>query len=714
MELRCPDPACNPYLTFAVLLQAGLEGIEKGYELPEPMEKNLYHLSGEERRRLGVEQLPESLGEAIEMTAESELVLRTLGEHMFNRYVEIKRQEWDDYRVQVTQLGAGPLPVDPVGAGSAGTGQAIGRAGDRCQCSACSRCPNELGWRGGDLAQQREHAERLALVLLLAASAARGAAAPARRSEPPGGDRRVLEVLAPRDQRFAVRGGREEAAVLGVGEARDQRRPPARAPARTSAPRRSLRTARAAPPAGRRGPRGRPSMLRARRRCRCAAAGRRSSRSSRSEELRAGDGGVGVARPPSSAAPASASAAIISAFQAVRRLSSAPGRARRSRAAEQPRADTRRASSRRRALARGPPARSAPARDGGGRRSCPPRSRRARRSRRPRPRRAARAARATRPHVEAPLDALGVGVERRVEAALGPAHLAQRPVERVAADLPQALLAGGLPSRAGRRARAARCRRASSRSAAPSRWRRRCSARSRRRAGRGCRRRPSPRKRLAERRISRSPRAASRNSSDRRLGELRRAAEPAVDAGRTAARRFATASSSALCCERLGGRASARRRRTAARAAARRPRGSPRALSRHASPIACSTCVHAGIPWRGLGREVGAAVERQLLGREEHVQRPAAVAGHALHRLHVERVDVRALLAVDLHADELLVHQRAPCAGPRRTRAPSRGTSGRRSSRSRRAAACRSARARASASAPRAASRRGCRACWRR
>jgi glutamine synthetase len=86
-----------------VLLQAGLEGIEKGYELPEPMEKNLYHLSGEEHRRLGVEQLPASLGEAIEITAESELVLRTLGEHMFNRYVEIKRQEWEDYRVQVTQ-----------------------------------------------------------------------------------------------------------------------------------------------------------------------------------------------------------------------------------------------------------------------------------------------------------------------------------------------------------------------------------------------------------------------------------------------------------------------------------------------------------------------------------------------------------------------------------------------------------------------------------
>jgi glutamine synthetase len=103
MELRCPDPACNPYLTFAALLQAGLEGIEKGYELPEPMERNLYHLAPDDRRRLGIEQLPETLGEAIELTAESELVLRTLGEHMFNRYIEIKRQEWEEYRVRVTR-----------------------------------------------------------------------------------------------------------------------------------------------------------------------------------------------------------------------------------------------------------------------------------------------------------------------------------------------------------------------------------------------------------------------------------------------------------------------------------------------------------------------------------------------------------------------------------------------------------------------------------
>ena len=101
-ELRCPDPACNPYLCFAGMLHAGLEGIEKGYELPEPMEQNLYHLTPEERAQRGIEQLPETLGEAIEIAAESELVLRILGEHTFKRFIEIKREEWEEYRVQVT------------------------------------------------------------------------------------------------------------------------------------------------------------------------------------------------------------------------------------------------------------------------------------------------------------------------------------------------------------------------------------------------------------------------------------------------------------------------------------------------------------------------------------------------------------------------------------------------------------------------------------
>jgi glutamine synthetase len=101
-ELRCPDPACNPYLTFACLLHAGLEGIEQGYELPDPMETNLYHLTPEQRREQGIVSLPETLGEAIDELSRSELARKALGPHIFDRYVEIKRKEWDEYRVQLT------------------------------------------------------------------------------------------------------------------------------------------------------------------------------------------------------------------------------------------------------------------------------------------------------------------------------------------------------------------------------------------------------------------------------------------------------------------------------------------------------------------------------------------------------------------------------------------------------------------------------------
>jgi glutamine synthetase len=101
-EIRCPDPACNPYLTFAALLHAGLEGIEKGYELPPPMETNLYHLTPEQRRERGIVSLPETLGEAIDELSRSELMKKALGPHIFDRYVELKRKEWDEYRVQLT------------------------------------------------------------------------------------------------------------------------------------------------------------------------------------------------------------------------------------------------------------------------------------------------------------------------------------------------------------------------------------------------------------------------------------------------------------------------------------------------------------------------------------------------------------------------------------------------------------------------------------
>jgi glutamine synthetase len=102
-EIRCPDPACNPYLTFAALLHAGLEGIERGYELEPPMDSNLYHLTAEERRERGIVSLPESLGEAIDEFGRSELMRRAFGDHIFDAYVRLKRKEWDEYRVQLSQ-----------------------------------------------------------------------------------------------------------------------------------------------------------------------------------------------------------------------------------------------------------------------------------------------------------------------------------------------------------------------------------------------------------------------------------------------------------------------------------------------------------------------------------------------------------------------------------------------------------------------------------
>jgi len=101
-EFRSPDPACNPYLTFAVMLHAGLEGIEKGYKIEDPMEMNLYDLSDSERAEMGVQTLPESLGEAIKEGENSDLLKKALGDHIYSRFLEIKKREWNNYRVQLT------------------------------------------------------------------------------------------------------------------------------------------------------------------------------------------------------------------------------------------------------------------------------------------------------------------------------------------------------------------------------------------------------------------------------------------------------------------------------------------------------------------------------------------------------------------------------------------------------------------------------------
>ncbi|HEX9976284.1 MAG TPA: glutamine synthetase family protein [Dehalococcoidales bacterium] len=102
IEFRSPDPACNPYLCFSVMLAAGLAGIEEGLEPPEPVEENVYEMSAEERKERGIGTLPASLWEAVQLTEKSKLVREALGDHVFNAFIENKKIEWDRYRTQVT------------------------------------------------------------------------------------------------------------------------------------------------------------------------------------------------------------------------------------------------------------------------------------------------------------------------------------------------------------------------------------------------------------------------------------------------------------------------------------------------------------------------------------------------------------------------------------------------------------------------------------
>lgn len=102
VEYRSPDPACNPYLAFSVMLAAGLEGMEKGYQLSEPVEENVFEMTEEEKRQRGIGTLPGSLSEAIQLTENSEVVSKALGEHVFHTFITNKKIEWDRYRTQVT------------------------------------------------------------------------------------------------------------------------------------------------------------------------------------------------------------------------------------------------------------------------------------------------------------------------------------------------------------------------------------------------------------------------------------------------------------------------------------------------------------------------------------------------------------------------------------------------------------------------------------
>lgn len=102
MELRCPDPSCNPYLALAVCLAAGLDGIEKGLTPPEEITENIFAMDEAARAERGIESLPGTLKEAIDIMACDKLICEALGEHITSQYIEGKNKEWDAYRTHVS------------------------------------------------------------------------------------------------------------------------------------------------------------------------------------------------------------------------------------------------------------------------------------------------------------------------------------------------------------------------------------------------------------------------------------------------------------------------------------------------------------------------------------------------------------------------------------------------------------------------------------
>ncbi|WP_071394985.1 glutamine synthetase family protein [Bacillus tuaregi] len=101
VELRCPDPSANPYLAFAVIASAGLDGIEKDLKAPAPIDEDIFHMAEERREILGIDNLPGSLKEALTEMEASEFAYHTLGDHVYNEYVSMKKAEWDSYRTAV-------------------------------------------------------------------------------------------------------------------------------------------------------------------------------------------------------------------------------------------------------------------------------------------------------------------------------------------------------------------------------------------------------------------------------------------------------------------------------------------------------------------------------------------------------------------------------------------------------------------------------------
>jgi glutamine synthetase len=103
IEYRSPDPSCNPYLAFSVMLAAGLEGINKKYKLGEPANDNIYHMSELEKEKAGIKSLPEDLLEAIKIVEKSKLIKECLGDKVFEYFIRNKKMEWNEYKAQISQ-----------------------------------------------------------------------------------------------------------------------------------------------------------------------------------------------------------------------------------------------------------------------------------------------------------------------------------------------------------------------------------------------------------------------------------------------------------------------------------------------------------------------------------------------------------------------------------------------------------------------------------
>ena len=102
LEVRCPDPSSNTYLAFAAMIAAGLDGVEKGLTLGEPVEESLFEMDAAQITAKGIKELPGTLGEALDELSKDDVIREALGDHVFDHFVAAKREEWDEYRTQVS------------------------------------------------------------------------------------------------------------------------------------------------------------------------------------------------------------------------------------------------------------------------------------------------------------------------------------------------------------------------------------------------------------------------------------------------------------------------------------------------------------------------------------------------------------------------------------------------------------------------------------